>query len=240
MHHFFLRSKAYVIFALIIIPVLLSYYFQFLYLNWIQELQTQLINTPDAPPPVNFGQLGEYKIYVLLYLAILAISSFTQLGYWHTVSTQLSKYLPTGTNLKPRRFKIASIVAALYVVGLLFFIYFSFEWMVELGKMIDEAIVSGDEPDFLSNENMLIGIVMSVGVGFLCGLLGVVAMIYCAYYTGKTLRCIELQKPQQGSAILGYVVLAYFLMIGIWIFQPKIHRLLDTGEMADKQISSWE
>lgn len=240
MENFFLRSKAYVLFVLLIAPMILSFYFQFLYFNWVQDWQTQMINTPGAPPPLDFDLLEGYKKYVLLYLLVLSISSFTQLGYWHTIATKLSAYLPAGTNLKARRFRFAFLTAAAYLVGVMVFIYFAFDWFIDFGSTMVGEVEAGSDPSFLTEEGAFFNFFLVFGLVFVCGIIGFVSMVYCAYYAGKTLRCIEMQRPQEGSAILGYAVLAYFLIIGVWIFQPKIQRLLSTGSMSDESVGGWE
>jgi len=238
MDNFFLRSKHYLLFIPLILPTLLSFYFQVGYMEWMSELQKEMLANPGAPPPFDLSGLADYKGYFLLYLLIFALANFVQLGWWHTVSTKLQGYLPTGTNLKPKRFSIAFTVASAYVIIMLLLQYFAFDWFIEIGSDFFASIEADTPPDFL--EDGFIGKFLLTIAGFIVlGFLGLAAMVYLAYYSGKTLRCIEQQKPLQGSAVAGYTILSYFLLIGIWVFQPKVQRLLDTGQMKDPAEEVW-
>lgn len=240
MENFFLRSKAFILFIPLIMPMLLSFYFQIAYFNWINEWQQQMLLDPGTPPPLNFDALAEYDTILLGYLAVMALTSFIQLGWWYTVSTKLKRYLPTGTNLKPGRFKVAFIIVCAYLVLGFLAQYFLFHGFVDLGREMAANIEAGTDPDFIKEDGFLAKLLFSIGLFVLMGTMGIIAMGYCAYYTGKTLRCIELQKPQQGSAILGYAVLSYFLMIGVWVLQPKIRRLVETGSMEAGALEEWK
>lgn len=238
MKDFFLKSKHYILFIPLILPTLVSFYFQFLYMNWISGIQQQMLNDPGSPPPFDFSGLADYKGYFLVYLVIFAIANFIHLGWWHTVSTKLRDYLPTGTNLKPNRFKLAFTVACIYIGLMLGLQYFAFDWFIDFGQTLMDSVEANEPPAFM--EDGFVGkFIMVWAVAFFGSIIGLVATIYTAYYAGKTLRCIEYQKPQQGSAVAGYAVLAYFLLIGVWIFQPKIHRLLETGVMKDPEAEVW-
>lgn len=238
MKDFFLRSKHFLLFIPLILPTLVSFFFQYLYIDWISDFQRQILADPETPPSLDFSGITEYKGYFLVYLLIFALATSVQLGWWHTVSTQLREYLPTGTNLKPKRFKMAFTVACVYTGAMICLQYFAFDWFVGFGESFMESIEPDTPPDFLE-DGFLGKFLMVWAVLFFGGILGLVSMIYSAYYAGKTLRCIEQQKPQTGSAVAGYAVLSYFLIIGIWVFQPKIHRLLETGQMKDPEAEVW-
>ena len=238
MDNFFLRSKHYLLFIPLILPTLLSFYFQVGYMEWMSDLQKEMLANPGSPPPFDFSGLADYKGHFLFYLLIFALANFVQLGWWYTVSTKLQEYLPTGTNLKPKRFNVAFRVASAYIIILLLVQFFAFDWFIEVGTDLFASIEADSPPDFL--EDGFIGKFLLALAGLMAlGFLGLAAMIYLAYYSGKTLRCIEQQKPLQGSAVAGYTILSYFLLIGIWVFQPKIQRLLDTGQMKDPEEEVW-
>lgn len=240
MKDFLLRARHFLIFIPLIIPTLISFYFQYLYFGWISSFQQQALRGDGDPADLLSFDFSAAEGPFLIYLALFGLAMATQVGWWYSVSTGLREYLPTGTNLKPKRFRIAFVVAIVYIVTVLAGQYFAFGWVEDFLPTFLEAASSGTEPDFGDPSVFISRFLMVWAIVMVLGLAGIASMIYLAYYSGKTLKCVEEQKPLRGSSVAGYSVLSYFLVIGVWILQPKIHRLLETGTMKDPKEDIWE
>lgn len=240
MKDFFLRARHYVLFIPLILPNVASLYFQFKYMKWISNFQQEVIAGANPVDYLYGFDLAEYRTTFLVFLLMYTIAVATQFGWWYRVSTGLRKYLPEGTNLKPKRFRIALVVAVLYTVFTIVGQLYAFEWAGDKIPGLLEIVSSEQAPDpemmqgFISNFFKVWLMLLPVGV------FGFAAMAYLAYYAGKTIRCIEEEKPVRGGAVAGYAILSFLLYIGIWILQPKIRRLLETGRMKDLQANVWE
>ena len=241
MSHFFLRSKHYLLFFPLIIPTLLSFYFQVEYMAWITEMQQEMIAAgPDGiNDAFDIPNLANYKGYFVGFLFITGLAAATKLGWWYNIGTELEKYLPTGTNLKSSRLKLAIGVMATLVLVQLIALYVGFDWAAGVASEMSATIQAGGEPTFPDPGEFMGPFLMIFGLFFLGGIISFAANVYSAYYVGKTLRCIEKDKALQGSDIAGYAVLSYFLMIGIWILQPKVNRLMETGRMDEPGKEDW-
>lgn len=238
MKDFTLRAKSWLIFLPIIFPTLLSFYLQYQYRGWISDVQQSALSGAD-PFEMFDIDLSGYRTYFVGYLLIYCLAIFTQLGWYYSVGTGLRDHLPVGTELKEKRFRLALVISVVFAVLLLLGQYFLFEWLVDFAPVFFESISSGEEPDFGDPQQFVSRFLLIWGLVMLIGLLGFLAFAYLAYYAGKTVRCIEEQKPLRGSAVAGYAILSYFLFIGIWVLQPKINRLMETGEIAEPVKKPW-
>lgn len=238
MKDFFLRAKPWMLFIPIIIPTVATLVFQYFYMQWIFEMQDQALAGADPFDSLAFDVEAARK-YVVGGLLLAGLAYGTQVGWYHSVVTGLHKYLPVGTDLSLKRFRVATIVAAGYLSLILIGGYMAFNWVADVFPgFMDAAQSSSNEPPF-DVEEMFPTFLLIWAVCFFGGILGIIAIIFMAYYTGKTIRCIEEDKPLRGSAVVGYGVLSYFLFIGIWVLQPKVNRLLETGTMAQEEVKPW-
>lgn len=51
--------------------------------------------------------------------------------------------------------------------------------------------------------------------------------LYAMIFAAKTIKSAELEKEAKVSDYLGDFFLVWFFPIGIWILQPRIHKLID-------------
>lgn len=63
----------------------------------------------------------------------------------------------------------------------------------------------------------------------LLGLLSVdliYAVIYSIYFAAKTIVTVEKAKPVEFNDYIGTIILTVLFLVGVWIIQPKVNRLL--------------
>jgi hypothetical protein len=52
-------------------------------------------------------------------------------------------------------------------------------------------------------------------------------IFYSLYFVAKTFKTVELQREVSFSDFAGEFFMIWFLLIGIWIIQPKVNRLVE-------------
>ena len=237
MTRFFLTAKAWQLFLIIILPTLLSFYFQYLYLGWINELQEYAEVGGNNLELFDFDfEAFRTTFYgvVLLYIASYAANY----GWYRAVSLGLEQHVPPEVPRKEKRFRLAWGVAIAGLLISLLSTIFLYEWAAERAPAFFAAVRNDDMDSLGSPDDFLPAFFLIWGVFMLVGIALMIASIYTVYYTGKTIKVIEVQKDVRGSAVAGYAILAYFLVIGIWVLQPKVNRLVSTGTMSE-EIKPW-
>jgi magnesium-transporting ATPase (P-type) len=223
MFDFFHRAKHWLLFIPISLATLYQYGVQIAYQGEIASWQVEM-QDPDVDIEALMPDLADFSSYFYLFLLFFVVSYGTHFLWYWAVGKGLERHLPEGTALKPQRFRIAMIVnAVMLLVGLYVFMGV-WDTFVELFSALGAEEEPGDDffKEFLT----------SIGSMFVLFFFWLLAMIYGCYYVGKTLKSIELGRPARGGEVVGYALLSYLLIIGIWMLQPKINRLVSTGSMS--------
>jgi len=233
MSHFFLRSKHYILFIPLLLPTLTSWIAQGAYGQKIQEFSQEM----EAGADFSFADfaLADYNGYFYFFIAITILAMLTQVGWYRAVGQDLKRYLPDHISLKDKTFKISIMAQVASTLAMVAFFWYGWNW---LGENIPEWVAS----DGLSEEegqSLLFSVLKTMGVFFLIGFIGFAATIYNCYFAGKTLKTIEEGRPVKGGEIVGYVIMSYFLVIGVWIMQPKVNLLVETGSMSKGEETVW-
>ncbi len=169
-----------------------------------------------STPPDFGGFLADYSGLIGLSVALLLLSVLTQWCWMWAVGNRLHPRLPAGTQgLNLRTFQIAMILPWVFVIiiGLVSFNFVS--------SIIDTG------PDFGNT-----GFDPSTFFAFFFSIMGlslllVAATVYLYYFLGKTIRSVELGQPARGSQYVGYSLLIYVLIIGVFVLQPKINAIVN-------------
>lgn len=234
MFEFFHRAKHWLLFIPIGAATLYQYGVQIAYQDNLTAWQVEM-QDPDADFDAMMPNMADFDSYFYFFVLLFLISYGTHFLWYWSVGKGLHHYVPEGTALKPQRFKIAMIIN---VVMLFVGAYFFVEAWGFFGDFFSS--LSGDASDEVSmaEEEYLQQILTGVGVMFLLFFFWLIAMVYSCYYVGKTLKSIELGRPARGGEVAGYALLSYLLLIGIWMLQPKVNRLVSTGSMTNAEESS--
>ncbi|WP_020569710.1 hypothetical protein [Neolewinella persica] len=234
MSDFFLRSKHWLLFIPIALPTILSYVFQGIYGAELQEWSAEMqVNGPDMDftPP----NLHDYSVYLYGYILVMLLSGLTQLGWLWTMGNDLHDRVADGFNLKPKTFQITIAISGLFLLLTAFSLHQTFNWIADsLPGWVENGGPDDEDP------MALIKTAFTYFAGFmLFGLITFGCQIYNVIYVGKTLKSIELGRPAKGGEFAGYAILSYLLIIGIWIMQPKVNRLIETGQMEEPREGVW-
>lgn len=234
MSDFFLRSKHWMLFILIALPTILGYVFQGVYGAEFQEWSADMqVNGPDMD--FNPPNLYDYSIYLYGYILIMLIGGLTQLGWQWTIGNDLHNQVPEGFNLKPKTFQVTIAIAGFFLLLSAFGLHQTFTWIADsLPGWVENGPPDGDG----GMEMMKTALTYMAGF-FLIGLVAFGCHIYNSIYVGKTLKSIEQGQPAKGGEFAGYAILSYLLIIGIWILQPKVNRLMETGRMEEPRDGVW-
>lgn len=57
-------------------------------------------------------------------------------------------------------------------------------------------------------------------------ILALIGLLYCMYFTAKTIKTAQLKQNASYSDFAGLFFLLWIFPIGIWIIQPKINKLI--------------
>ncbi len=226
MSHFFLRSKHYLLFIPLILPTLSSWILQGVYGQKIQEFTAEM----EAGADFSFAgfDLADYNGYFYFFIGLSLLTLLTQIGWYRAVGQDLKRYLPDHVGLKDSTFKVTLAIQVIASFIMLGTFWYGWNWM---GENIPNWIANdGVSPE--EGEAMVLSGLKVVGLFFLVGIASFASQIYNCYFVGKTLKTIEEGRSVKGGELVGYVILSYLLMIGVWIMQPKINRLVETGSMS--------
>lgn len=235
MSHFFLRSKHYLLFIPLLLPTLTSWIAQGAYGQQLQEF-SQEIGTGSDFSFADFT-LADYSGYFYFFLVLMILPMLVQVGWYRAVGQDLKKYLPDHASFNDKTFKITLAVQVISVLAMVGTFWYGWNWL-------GDSIPGWIESDGVSDErakDLALSALKVAGLVAIIGLIGFAAAIYNSYFVGKTLKTIEEGRPVKGGELVGYVILSYFLVIGIWIMQPKVNRLVETGTMnkADDGDGVW-
>jgi hypothetical protein len=130
-------------------------------------------------------------------------------GWLWSIATGLKEKIPTGINMKIKKFKLFLLIPIFYtpVVFNIFDLVF------------DSVEKSNGEPN-----GLIIGI--SFAIIFPLHILSIFGLFYSFYFAAKTYKTVELQREVSFSDFAGDFFLLLFFPIGVWIIQPNINKMI--------------
>ncbi len=198
----FLRAKHYQIFILIFgIPFIA-------YLIWIFTVFSKIATNPENPFDI-FDSLGFFPIIMFLGIASLY-------AWLYSIAIGLQRYVPQDIHMKTNRFKIFFYVPLVYI-GFIMIVFSYF-----ISNFNPESINPGMTPPDLTAIFPFIGLIIPLHF------FSIFCMIYVLYFAAKTLKTAELKREVTFSDYVGEFFLLWFYIVGIWIVQPKINRMLQS------------
>jgi len=222
---FFHRAKHWMLFIPLALPTIIQYSVQGSVNQKMQKMQLDMIKNPEMGIDLGTPDMSEYATYWYVYVALMAVSFLVVMGWYWSIGYGLKNRLPTGVNLDIGKFRIGFIALAATNIGIIVALFFSFGYLNSFLGMI----MSDTPPDFATDPDFPATFLKIWLTAMIGGLLYLAAFLYVAIFSARTLRSIEMGKRAGGSELIGYVFLMFIPLIGVWILQPKINRLVITG-----------
>ena len=131
------------------------------------------------------------------------------------------------------------------VLNSIFFLLF-FGWIYSTGNVLGKQWGENKNSLLLFKLCILIVVVSTVFISFLgtagktyiydlnkplplfISVIVLIAIFYCFYYVSKTLRCLELNRNVIFEQHQKEFFLFFIFVVGIWILQPRIKKLLNS------------
>jgi len=161
---------------------------------------SSLLHNPTHNPMVVFS-------YFKIIPVILIFSMGTLFGWFWAVATGLQKMIPAGVTMKISLFKVFFFMPLIYI--LLIVIGAMFLMNLNLGDIKDPTV-------FL----------LVFAIIFPLHFFSMFCIFYCLYFVAKTIKLVELQRDVIFSDYMGEFFLTWFFVIGVWIIQPRINKMV--------------
>lgn len=130
-------------------------------------------------------------------------------GWLWSIAMGLKDKIPANVNMAPRKFKVFFFYPLCYLMFLMLFMAGLFNGLTASGFKLG---------------NWFIFIIIPMH------LFGMFCMFYTMYYIAKTLKTVELQREVKFGEFIGEFFLLWFYIIGLWIIQPKVNRLVQAKQ----------
>lgn len=141
---------------------------------------------------------------------VMIISVGTFFGWFWSIAIGLQKKVPEGVTMKTKKFKIFFFIPLIYISLISIFISGMFSGISQNGLEPSGSFIGG-----------MVGIILPLH------LLSMFGIFYSMYFVAKTIKTVELQKEVSFSDFAGEFFMIWFYIIGIWIIQPKINKMIE-------------
>lgn len=154
-----------------------------------------------------------FPLIIILYIGLY-------FGWFYALGTNLYKMLPDKATMNLKIFKIFLFIPVAYILFLSVFMAAKISIML-----------NGEQANFAS-----FALIIPLH------LFSIFCIFYSIYFIAKALKSVELQREVSFSDYAGDCFLIWFLMIGVWIIQPRINKIFnntinnDINQTLDKNI----
>lgn len=139
-----------------------------------------------------------------ILMVVFAVGTF---GWIWAISTNLNSKLPDGVTLNSRRFQFLFAIPVIYLIAIMAWMGLSFT-----GGMNEQ-------------ENMNPGAIAAIIVPL--HLLSMVIIFWGVRFAAKTMKSVELGRMAKFGDYAGEFFLIWFSIIGYWILQPRLNKLIE-------------
>jgi hypothetical protein len=157
-------------------------------------------------PPDPFAIFSIMPWMFVFYL----ISMLVLFGWFYAIVIKMDALIPAALKLNMRRFKIFFFVPLIYfaiIFSILIFV------MTNIKTMRPPENVGF--------------IVSSVFLIIPIHLFSIFCIGHTFYCVGKSIKVAEVQRPVKFEDFVGEFFLAWFYLVGFWILQPRLNKLVD-------------
>ncbi|MDF2430993.1 MAG: hypothetical protein JWP44_624 [Mucilaginibacter sp.] len=192
---FFLRAKHWQLF-------LLSFGIPFiLQLFLVFDVVTSI--TSHADPTF---MLAYFKFFPILLVVFIG----TLFGWFWAVGVGLQKMVPSVIKMKVTTFKVFFFIPLAYLLLI----------AIGMGMLFSNSFFGN-----ITSSNNPAPFFIGFAVIFPLHIFSMFCIFYCLYFSARTIKTIELQRPVTFSDFAGEFFLIWFFFIGVWIIQPRINKM---------------
>jgi hypothetical protein len=172
------------------------------YVIMIANLFSNIIEKRD--PTILFSYFKFFPLMMLLCMGTL-------FGWMWSVAIGLQKMVPPGIKMKVTKFKIFFFIPVIYLalIALVLGYVFSGNFSPASGNIPGPAFF------------YIFPIIIPLH------LFSIFCIFYSIYFVAKTIKTVELQRVANFGDFVGEFFMVWFHMIGVWILQPKINKLVE-------------
>ncbi|WP_020568500.1 hypothetical protein [Neolewinella persica] len=156
------------------------------------------------------GLVGGFDPLPAFFFPLLLIAPiwlFSLLLAWlYSVGSGLQSRVPIALRRSTRFFKVALVFPVAYILLVIAVVF-------PLLSVMVSSTIGG---------NFVLIIILGLH------LFTMFCIIYCLYFSAKTIKLAELQRPVSLGDFIGEFFLLWFFPVGVWILQPRINELVKT------------
>jgi hypothetical protein len=155
--------------------------------------------------------------YLIIILGIVSFFVvFVQLGWMWSIGDGMKHLLPKSIGMNDTLFKLFFLVIILYQLYNLYLMYEMISVFSDLASGRNPATFLWRIMSFQRYTLMFLPLTLFV----------LFCQCYLFYYCAKTLKSIELNREADVGDYIGLFFLFMFNVVGFWIIQPKINRIM--------------
>ena len=142
-----------------------------------------------------------FELFPVMML-VLTVGFF---GWIWSIAVELHQQLPPDVPLNLTYFKTLILIPVLYSIGVII-------WAGSI------AFTGSPTLDFTMK--------LEIGLLLILHLISMVCIVLSIRFAAKTLRSVELGRHARFNDYVGEFFLIWFSLVGIWIIQPKLNKLI--------------
>lgn len=152
---------------------------------------------------------GDPSVNFTLFPVIMILFTAFFFAWLYAMGTNLHKKLPPDVSMNVGLFRIFLLIPAAYIIFISLSVF---------------SIFNKENPEDGSPVLKMAAYIIPLH------LFSMFCIFYCLYFTAKTLKTVELQRPVTFSDFAGEFFLIWFFPVGVWIIQPRINQLFNDKE----------
>ncbi len=163
--------------------------------------------TWGLPILLNIFTFSNPALMIQVFPILMVLFAVGTFGWIWAISTNLNSKLPDGVTLNSRRFQFLFAIPVIYLIAIMAWMGLSFT-----GGMIEQ-------------ENMNPGAIAAIIIPL--HLLSMVIIFWGVRFAAKTMKSVELGRMAKFGDYSGEFFLIWFSIIGYWILQPRLNKLIE-------------
>lgn len=209
MTQFFLKAKHWQVFILLFtLPLAVQIWMSAMMMSEMMDMMKQIPANLDEEMQ-NMAFVTKIFDKISVFMAIVIVSTMLFFAWLWALATGFQHRIPHELSMSINKFKLAFFFTFFYTIAF-------------CGAMI--YFVS----DFPAHLNVTSAWFFCLIIPF--HLLAMFCSVYCVYFTAKSVKLAELKSPVKFDDYAAEFFLLLFSIIGVWILQPRINRLVTTVE----------